>query len=169
MDERRSMRMHYAKGGLKDIDVLLTTYHTVGSTPEERKMFRVSKIHYVVFDEAHMLKNMTSQRYANLIRINAKRRLLLTGTPLQNNLLELMSLLCFVMPTMFAHSTDDIKALFQKNAKITDHADISTFEQSQIEQAKRIMKPFVLRRLKNVVLSSLPPKTEYKVWSSFDQ
>lgn len=159
MEDRREMRIHYAKGGLKDIDVLLTTYHMVGSTPEERRMFRVTKIHYVVFDEAHMLKNMTSQRYTNLIRINAVRRLLLTGTPLQNNLLELMSLLCFVMPSVFASNTDDIKMLFQKNAKFTDDDDISTFEQSQIEQAKRIMKPFVLRRLKSVVLSSLPPKS----------
>lgn len=163
VDERREMRMNYARGGLKDIDVLLTTYHTVASSPEERKMFRVCKIHYVVFDEAHMLKNMMSQRYTNLIRINASRRLLLTGTPLQNNLLELMSLLCFVMPSMFARNTEDITALFQKNVRITNDDDISSFEQEQIEQAKRIMKPFVLRRLKSVVLSSLPPKTDYNV------
>lgn len=163
LDERREMRINYARGGLQNIDVLLTTYHTVGASPEERKMFRVNKIHYVVFDEAHMLKNMMSQRYTNLVRINAMRRLLLTGTPLQNNLLELMSLLCFVMPSMFAHSTEDITALFQKNVRITDDDDISTFERAQIEQAKRIMKPFVLRRLKTVVLSSLPPKTDYIV------
>lgn len=163
IDERRQMRISYAKGGLANIDVLLTTYHTVGSSPEERKMFRVSNIQYVVFDEAHMLKNMTTQRYANLIRINAQRRLLLTGTPLQNNLLELMSLLCFVMPSMFASNTDDIKALFQKNVKLTAEEEVSTFEQSQIEQAKRIMRPFVLRRIKEVVLSSLPPKTAHTV------
>lgn len=114
-DDRRSLRIKYAKGGLAGVDILLTTYHTVGSTPEERKMFRVTKMHYVIFDEAHMLKNMTTQRYANLFRINADRRLLLTGTPLQNNLLELMSLLCFVMPSMFASNTEDIKTLFQKN------------------------------------------------------
>ena len=97
---------------------MLFSYHTVGSTPEERKMFRVTQIHYVIFDEAHMLKNMVTQRYANLIRINALRRILLTGTPLQNNLLELMSLLCFVMPSLFSKSTDDIKNLFQKNVCI---------------------------------------------------
>lgn len=78
-------------------------------------MFRVTKIHYVIFDEAHMLKNMTTQRYAHLVRINADRRLLLTGTPLQNSLLELMSLLCFVMPSLFANRSEDIKSLFQKN------------------------------------------------------
>lgn len=92
-------------------------YHQVASTPEERKMFRVCKMHYVIFDEAHMLKNMTTQRYAQLININAEMRILLTGTPLQNNLLELMSLLCFVMPSFFARNTEDIKTLFQKVRK----------------------------------------------------
>lgn len=106
----------------------------MGNSPEERKMFRVTRIHYVIFDEAHMLKNMNTQRYENLIKINviiqstvfkefyrshffqAKHRILLTGTPLQNNLLELMSLLIFVMPKIFAEKVDDLKSLFQKNA-----------------------------------------------------
>lgn len=112
--ERRGLRIKYAKS-IAGIDVILTTYNMVQSTAEERKMFRVTKMQYVIFDEAHMLKNMTTQRYAYLFRISAERRLLLTGTPLQNNLLELMSLLCFVMPSLFANNTDDIKNLFQKN------------------------------------------------------
>lgn len=66
-----------------------------------------------------MLKNMTTQRYINLMRINADRRILLTGTPLQNNLLELMSLLCFVMPTLFAGNADDLKTLFQKSTTVS--------------------------------------------------
>lgn len=158
-NERRSLRIHYAKGGLKGIDVLLTTYHTVASTPEERKMFRVTRMHYVIFDEAHMLKNMTTQRYLHLATINAENRLLLTGTPLQNNLLELMSLLCFVMPSIFAKNQDDIKNLFQKTKPIKGE-EISSFERNQIEQAKQVMKPFLLRRLKEDVLTCLPEKKE---------
>lgn len=46
----------------------------VGNSPEERKMFRVTPLHYVIFDEAHMLKNMNTQRYENLIRINVSSR-----------------------------------------------------------------------------------------------
>lgn len=109
-----------------------------------------------------MLKNMMTQRYATLLRINASRRILLTGTPLQNNLLELMSLLCFVMPKLFHNKTEDIKALFSKKApKIDDGAEQSSdFEQTQIERAKNIMKPFILRRLKKDVLDFLPKKTE---------
>lgn len=165
-DERRALRMSFNKGGLKGVDVILTTYHTVASLPEERKMFRTIKIDYVVFDEAHMLKNMTTQRYEYLTKINAERRLLLTGTPLQNNLMELMSLLCFVMPKLFAGSIEDFKTLFQKGGKqqkttevTADGEPVTSFEQSQIEQAKLVMKPFVLRRLKKDVLQCLPPKS----------
>ncbi|KFB41039.1 AGAP009980-PA-like protein [Anopheles sinensis] len=161
--ERRMIRVDWAKNGIDDIDVVLTTYHMMGASGEEKKMWRVTQFDYVVFDEAHMLKNVHSQRYQNLIRINAKHRILLTGTPLQNNLLELMSLLCFVMPKLFGSKVEDIKALFQgkvKTAKGDTDEEVSTFEKDQIERAKKIMKPFILRRLKRDVLSFLPPKKE---------
>ncbi|XP_064213319.1 SWI/SNF-related matrix-associated actin-dependent regulator of chromatin subfamily A containing DEAD/H box 1 homolog isoform X2 [Tribolium castaneum] len=161
-EERRGFRVDFAKGILADFDVILTTYSLVGNSPEERKMFRVTPMHYVIFDEAHMLKNMNTQRYENLIRINAKHRILLTGTPLQNNLLELMSLLIFVMPKMFAEKTEDLKSLFQKTSKSKQTDDtLPPFEREQIEQAKRIMKPFVLRRLKCDVLQDLPKKIDH--------
>lgn len=166
-EERRALRISFGKaGGLKGVDVILTTYHTVAASPEERKMFRTIVTDYVVFDEAHMLKNMTTQRYEYLSKINANRRLLLTGTPLQNNLMELMSLLCFVMPKLFSGSVEDFKTLFQKGGKqpkctevTADGEPVTSFEQSQIEQAKLVMKPFVLRRLKKDVLQCLPPKS----------
>ncbi|XP_059617069.1 SWI/SNF-related matrix-associated actin-dependent regulator of chromatin subfamily A containing DEAD/H box 1 homolog [Phlebotomus argentipes] len=172
LEERKNLRIRWARGGLEGVDVVLTTYHMVASLPEERKMFRTTQLHYVVFDEAHMLKNMTTQRYEYLDKINSERRILLTGTPLQNNLLELMSLLCFVMPSLFAKRQEDIRNLFSRNAKnqvkLEDEEEGSangngsetTFKQNQIEQAKRIMKPFVLRRLKRDVLKYLPPKTD---------
>lgn len=70
--ERKEMRMYWRKGGLDDVDVILTTYNLISSTPEERKLFRVMPIQYVIFDEAHMLKNMSTLRYENLIRINVR-------------------------------------------------------------------------------------------------
>lgn len=168
VSERRSLRIHWAKTKLEGIDIVLTTYNMIASSPEERKMFRVSKLHYVIFDEAHMLKNMTTQRYHQLAQINATNRLLLTGTPLQNNLLELMSLLCFVMPTMFAKNTDDIKNLFQKVKQIKGE-DVLSFEKNQIDQAKQIMKPFMLRRLKSDVLTCLPEKKDVEIMISLTE
>lgn len=162
-EERKEMRMGWRTGDLDDIDVLLTTYNLICSTPEERRLFRVMPINYVIFDEAHMLKNMSSVRYENLVRINAKHRILLTGTPLQNNLLELMSLLIFVMPTLFAGKQADLKSLFSKNTKApSDKKDGEQplFEREQVKNAKEIMRPFVLRRLKTEVLRDLPYKKD---------
>ncbi|EEB13299.1 conserved hypothetical protein [Pediculus humanus corporis] len=161
MDERKAMRIQFSQHGIKDLDVILTTYNLITSTSEEKKMFKVLPFNYVIFDEAHMLKNMNTQRFENLMRVNAKHRILLTGTPLQNNLLELMSLLTFVMPEMFAKKKEYLKCLFTRNK--TNGATIETipkFEQEQVSQAKKIMQPFVLRRLKKDVLKDLPKKTE---------
>ncbi|XP_034946491.1 SWI/SNF-related matrix-associated actin-dependent regulator of chromatin subfamily A containing DEAD/H box 1 homolog [Chelonus insularis] len=160
-EERKDIRMGWRNGDLDDVDVILTTYNLVSSTPEERKLFRIMPITYVIFDEAHMLKNMGTVRYTNLVRINAKHRILLTGTPLQNNLLELMSLLIFVMPSLFAGKQNDLKSLFSKTPKLAgDNRDKPLFEQEQVKNAKLIMKPFFLRRLKSQVLKDLPIKTE---------
>ena len=62
--------MGWRQGDLEDVDILLTTYNLISSTPEERRLFRVMPIQYVVFDEAHMLKNMSTIRYENLVKIN---------------------------------------------------------------------------------------------------
>ena len=67
----------------------------------------------MVIDEGHMLRNMNSQRYQQLMRIRADSRLLLTGTPLQNNLVELVSVLTFVMPKLFGQHIEAFKTHFQ--------------------------------------------------------
>ncbi|XP_011868730.1 PREDICTED: SWI/SNF-related matrix-associated actin-dependent regulator of chromatin subfamily A containing DEAD/H box 1 homolog [Vollenhovia emeryi] len=161
-EERKEMRMGWRNGDLDDVDVLLTTYNLICSTPEERRLFRVMPLNYVVFDEAHMLKNMSTVRYKNLVRINAKHRILLTGTPLQNNLLELISLLIFVMPSLFAGKQADLKSLFSKNSKApgNKNEEQPLFEREQVKNAKEIMRPFVLRRLKVEVLRDLPYKKD---------
>lgn len=164
--ERKAIRISLVQNGMDDIDVILTTYNVMTSTPEERKMFRVLRFQYVVIDEAHLLKNMTTQRYETLMRINADHRILLTGTPLQNNLIELMSLLIFVMPKMIGGNKEHLKSLFSKcpkqngNGNVDDEEGLPKFEQDQVAQARKIMKPFVLRRLKEDVLKDLPPKTD---------
>jgi len=158
-DERRHMRLQIVNEEV-EYDVILTTYNMVISSADDRVLFRRLDFHYVVFDEAHMLKNMATSRYENLMRVQASRKLLLTGTPMQNNLVELMSLLVFVMPDMFSSKKEQLKKMFQMFPKSQGEGNRSTYEQERILHAKRIMKPFFLRRLKTEVLKNLPKKTE---------
>eukprot|EP00063_Salmo_salar_P053147 XP_014027982.1 PREDICTED: SWI/SNF-related matrix-associated actin-dependent regulator of chromatin subfamily A containing DEAD/H box 1 isoform X2 [Salmo salar] len=139
-----------------DFNVIVSTYNLAIGNDNDRSLFRKLRLKYAVFDEGHMLKNMKSLRYRHLMAINAEHRLLLTGTPLQNNLLELMSLLNFIMPSMFSSSTTQIAKMFSMKS----YEEQSSFERDRISQAKLIMKPFILRRVKSEVLKLLPAKEE---------
>ncbi|XP_044229844.1 SWI/SNF-related matrix-associated actin-dependent regulator of chromatin subfamily A containing DEAD/H box 1A [Thunnus albacares] len=139
-----------------EFNVIVTTYNLAIGNDSDRSLFRKLRLKYAVFDEGHMLKNMNSLRYRHLMAINAEHRLLLTGTPLQNNLLELMSLLNFIMPSMFSNSTTQLSKMFSMKS----HEEQSRFERDRISQAKLIMKPFILRRVKSEVLKQLPAKEE---------
>lgn len=156
--DRRELKFKILTGQVDNFDVIITTYNITSGNGEDRSLFKKLPFHYVIFDEAHMLKNMGSQRYGNLMKISAKRKILLTGTPLQNNLVELMSLLTFVMPNMFGKKADQIRLMFSTASKTEE--DQSNFERDRIEHAKKIMRPFVLRRLKQDVLQQLPVKHE---------
>ncbi|KAM3937943.1 SWI/SNF-related matrix-associated actin-dependent regulator of chromatin subfamily A containing DEAD/H box 1 [Leptodactylus fuscus] len=157
-EERKHLRYDILNKVI-EFNVIVTTYNCAISSAEDRGLFRRLKLNYAVFDEGHMLKNMSSVRYQHLMTLNAKNRLLLTGTPVQNNLLELMSLLNFVMPHMFSSSTSEIKRMFSTKSKSTDEQ--STFEKERIAHAKLIMKPFILKRVKSEVLKQLPPKQDH--------
>lgn len=104
-----------------------------------------------------MLKNMKSSRFKNLFAVKAKYRLMLTGTPIQNNLLELISLLTFTVPKLFYSKLNFMENFF-KNKKFDDNS--SQFVQEKTDQAKDILKPFILRRIKENVLKDLPNKVE---------
>ena len=154
--ERLSLRDDILNAEGEQYDVILTTYNICVGNPEDRKLFRKLPLQCLVLDEGHMLKNMASQRYYHLMRIKATRRILLTGTPLQNNLVELISLLSFVMPGVFSRYSDQVRKAFSRARK----DESSRYYQQQIAQAREIMKPFVLRRLKIEVLNQLPTKLE---------
>ncbi|XP_018525166.1 SWI/SNF-related matrix-associated actin-dependent regulator of chromatin subfamily A containing DEAD/H box 1A [Lates calcarifer] len=155
VEDRRYLR-HDILNEDVDFNVIVTTYNLAIGNDYDRSLFRKLRLKYAVFDEGHMLKNMNSLRYRHLMAINAEHRLLLTGTPLQNNLLELMSLLNFIMPSMFSSSTTQLSKMFSMKS----HEEQSRFERDRISQAKLIMKPFILRRVKSEVLKQLPAKEE---------
>ncbi|XP_054846387.1 SWI/SNF-related matrix-associated actin-dependent regulator of chromatin subfamily A containing DEAD/H box 1 isoform X2 [Eublepharis macularius] len=165
-EDRKHLRMDIHNKAV-DFNVIVTTYNSAISSPEDRSLFRRMKLHYAIFDEGHMLKNMGSVRYQHLMTINAKNRLLLTGTPVQNNLLELMSLLNFVMPHMFSSSTSEIRRMFSSKAKTNEEHSI--YEKERITHAKQIMKPFILRRVKEEVLKQLPPKKDIIEWCEMSE
>ncbi|XP_036835260.1 SWI/SNF-related matrix-associated actin-dependent regulator of chromatin subfamily A containing DEAD/H box 1A isoform X2 [Oncorhynchus mykiss] len=159
MEDRQYLR-HDILNNRVDFHIIVSTYNLAIGNDSDRSLFRKLKLKYAVFDEGHMLKNMKSLRYRHLMAINAEHRLLLTGTPVQNNLLELMSLLNFIMPSMFSSSTTQIAKMFSMKS----HEEQSRFERDRIAQAKLIMKPFILRRVKSEVLKLLPAKEEKLVF-----
>jgi SWI/SNF-related matrix-associated actin-dependent regulator 1 of chromatin subfamily A len=141
-----------------DIDIVVTTY-TMAKQKEDHKWLRRRSFCACVFDEGHMLKNSKSEAYNQLIRIPAKFRLLLTGTPLQNNLIELISLLAFIMPQLFRERRDDLEFIFSHKIKTSDENHDALLSAQRVTRAKSMLKPFVLRRKKHQVLPSMPKKT----------
>ncbi|XP_062226450.1 protein CHROMATIN REMODELING 19-like [Phragmites australis] len=118
---------------------------------DDRKALKRWPWSCVLMDEAHVLKDKGSFRWKNLMAVaqHARQRLMLTGTPLQNDLHELWSLLEFMMPDIFATGDVDLKKLL--NAE--DHELIS--------RIKSILGPFILRRLKSDVMQQLVPKIQH--------
>ena len=147
--------------GHGDIDVVLTTYDLCGR-PEDNKFLRKCKPQMAIFDEGHMLRSSNTKRYSDLMKIKAACRLLLTGTPLQNSLQELASILAFLMPDIFedpdVHSS--VQIVFKHKAKVNESDTHGTLLSTQrINRARSMMTPFVLRRKKAQVLKHLPKKT----------
>lgn len=143
------------------VDVVVTTYSVASSKTKADLAFlrKVVRPRACVFDEGHALRNHSSKKYADLMRIPAEFRLLLTGTPLQNNLQELVSLLAFIMPQLFRAQYDELRQIFKHKAKTSDADHAALLSAQRIARARSMMTPFVLRRKKHQVLKHLPPKT----------
>lgn len=123
--------------------VLLTTYEYV---LQDASFLSQIKWQFMAVDEAHRLKNRESQLYDRLRDFKAPSRLLITGTPVQNNLGELSALFDFLKPGVI---------------NIDEDMDLTTEEASaKIAQLTEDIKPYMLRRTKNKVEKDLPPKTE---------
>uniref|UniRef100_A0A7S0DGP2 Uncharacterized protein n=1 Tax=Amorphochlora amoebiformis TaxID=1561963 RepID=A0A7S0DGP2_9EUKA len=150
-EQRKEQIRHLIEDG-RDYNVVVTTYETLNM--EKSKLGRIGW-HYIVVDEAHRLKNENSLFSRNLRLMKSKCRLLLTGTPLQNNLHELWALLNYLMPEIFS-SADEFDNLFNN----ADSAD----KKKMMEQLHLVLKPFMIRRLKVDAETSLPPKKEMLVF-----
>ncbi len=141
-----------------DLNVIITTYN-MAKQKDDNKFLRHLKPVVCVYDEGHILKNSKSAGYDQLMRIPAQFRLLLTGTPLQNNLSELASLLGFILPTVFKEHSEELDYIFSHKAKTTNDSHAALLSEQRINRARSMMTPFVLRRKKHQVLKHLPVKT----------
>ncbi|KAF9998140.1 hypothetical protein BGZ79_008188 [Entomortierella chlamydospora] len=136
----------YQKGSTNKIrfNVLLTTFELVRMDRAELDRIKWT---YLAIDEAHRLKNKQSQLHETLKDFHTANRLLITGTPLQNSVKELIALCNFLMPDKFVD--DDVEI---------DMADAE--QEAKIRDLHESLKPYMLRRLKKDVEKSLPKKTE---------
>ncbi len=119
----------------------------------------------IIIDEAHRLKGTNNQLSTRLEELDVNFRLLLTGTPLQNNLAELWSLLNFLLPKVFS-SCDDFEKWFSmplaRIASDKEKCDLSEEEKLLIiNRLHQVLRPFLLRRVKKEVESEIPNKVEH--------
>lgn len=144
-------------------NVIVTTYTIATGNNDERKFLNKRNFKGIVLDEGHMVKNCNSARYKQLMSIKTSFRLLLTGTPLQNNLEELLSLLIFIMPKLFAEHEEVLRTMFKVKVDATSEKS-TLLSQERISRARHMIAPFVLRRKKIHVLKDLPSKVERVVF-----
>lgn len=133
----------------EDSDILLTSY---GIWRNESAALSKMGFEIAIFDELQIAKNQNSRIYNALLKANARMRLGMTGTPIENHLRELKSLFDLVLPT-YMPSENDYRSFFVR--PIEREGD-----QTRKQLLSRLIKPFVLRRKKEDVLLDLPEKTE---------
>ncbi|RDY22550.1 DEAD/DEAH box helicase [Romboutsia maritimum] len=130
---------------LENYDVILTTY---GALRNDLEKYEEINFDYCIIDEAQNIKNPTAVSTDAVKAIKAKNRFALTGTPIENNLLELWSIFDFIMPG-YLYNVSKFNAIFIR-------------DESQIQNLKKMIKPFILRRTKKQVIKELPDKIERK-------
>ena len=132
---------------IKDYDVILTTYGTIRKDHLE---YENIKLNYLIIDEGQNINNPKAQITQILKKINANSKFILTGTPIENNLLDLWSLFDFIMPGYLYTKEKFTSKFIQGNEK-------------DLEDLKLLISPYILRRLKKDVIKELPDKIENKV------
>ncbi|XP_024025351.1 protein PHOTOPERIOD-INDEPENDENT EARLY FLOWERING 1 isoform X3 [Morus notabilis] len=155
--ERKLKRQGWLKPN--SFHVCITTYRLV---IQDSKVFKRKKWKYLILDEAHLIKNWKSQRWQTLLNFNSKRRILLTGTPLQNDLMELWSLMHFLMPHIFQSHQEfkdwfcnPISGMVEGQEKVNKEV---------VDRLHNVLRPFILRRLKRDVEKQLPMKHEHVIY-----
>ncbi|QRV80676.1 chromatin remodeling complex subunit [Ceratobasidium sp. AG-Ba] len=150
----------------EDFEILITSYEIC---LREKNTLKKFSFEYIVIDEAHRIKNADSL-LAQIVRAFTSRgRLLITGTPLQNNMRELFALLNFICPEVFS-DYDDLDSFLHKDVQEEDEngeKKVMTDEEKSaavVAALHKILRPFLLRRVKSDVEKSLLPKKEINIY-----
>lgn len=149
--------------------VCITSYQLVLA---DQHIFRRKPWTYMILDEAHNIKNFRSQRWQTLLGFNSQRRLLLTGTPLQNNLMDLWSLMYFLMPQGLGavaeasgafSSMKDFQDWFSNplGRAVESGSRMDEETMATVTKLHTVLRPYVLRRLKSDVEREMPHKYEH--------
>jgi superfamily II DNA or RNA helicase len=141
----REYEFYYPGTNVVKFNILITSYEMLLTDLADLELIRWK---YVIIDEGHRLKNKTARLMDAFAQLQIPRRLLLTGTPIQNNTTELWTLLNFVEPERFYSQRD-----FEHKYKELDDA-------KKVDQLQRTIAPYILRRMKESVEKSIPPKEE---------
>ncbi|KAK4769218.1 hypothetical protein SAY86_027368 [Trapa natans] len=155
LDERKMLRDELSNG---EFNVLVTHYSLI---MRDKTFLKRIQWQYMIIDEGHRLKNSGCSLVQTLVSgYNCQRRLLLTGTPIQNSLQELWSLLNFLLPNIF-NSVQNFEEWF--NAPFADKGDVSLSDEEElliINRLHHVIRPFILRRKKDEVEKYLPGKSQ---------
>lgn len=162
-DERKRKRQGWNNDDVWN--VCITSYQLV---LQDQQVFKRRRWHYLILDEAHNIKNFKSQRWQTLLGFNTHSRLLLTGTPLQNNLTELWSLLFFLMPSQngeggFADLQEFHDWFHKPESQILESGRDQMDDEAKaiISKLHKVLRPYLLRRLKADVEKQMPGKYEH--------
>jgi SNF2 family DNA or RNA helicase len=139
-------------------DIVLTSYGTMMADISVLKNY---VFHYIFLDESQAIKNPESQRYKAVRLLQAKNRIVLTGTPIENNTFDLFAQLSFVNPGLFIN---------QNRFKEEFSVPIDKFKDSKrAQELQQKINPFVLRRTKKQVATELPEKTEMILYCEMEE
>jgi SWI/SNF-related matrix-associated actin-dependent regulator 1 of chromatin subfamily A len=137
--------------------VVLATYSQINNETDIDAL-RGMGLHAAIFDEGHKMKNPGTKVYKDLRRIPSQWKMLLTGTPVQNNLLEMTALLSFINPEIFEGYMEQIRFIFSHKVSIRDVTNGAFLYSERVKRARTILEPFILQRRKDQVLSDMPKK-----------
>ena len=145
---------------IEDYDIIITSYDSLKRDIElyDEKLYQFK---YMIADEAQYIKNNSTQNAKAIKKVHAQTRFALTGTPIENSLSELWSIFDFIMPGYLFK--------YRKFKELYEIAIVKENDETKMQKLKKMIEPFILRRVKKEVLTELPDKTVTVLYNEMEQ